>query len=93
MVTAVSDLAAPDDRRPGLVYERVAGDIAARIRAGELAPGTRLRAERELAAYYGIAYATMRKATRLLREQGYINTIHGQGTYIREREAWPDSRG
>ncbi|MGH3157629.1 MAG: GntR family transcriptional regulator, partial [Streptosporangiaceae bacterium] len=32
---------------------RVADDIAARIRSGELEPGTRLRSERELAEHYG----------------------------------------
>jgi DNA-binding GntR family transcriptional regulator len=88
----VSDLAAPDDRRPGLVYERVAADIAQRIRDGELAPGTRLRAERELAAHYGIAYTTMRKAMKVLRDQGYISTIHGQGTFVRPREHWPTQK-
>jgi DNA-binding FadR family transcriptional regulator len=44
-----SDIAAPGGQ-DDLIAIRVADDIAARIASGELAPGTRLRAERELAA-------------------------------------------
>jgi GntR family transcriptional regulator len=77
----VSDLAAGDSGAP-LAYERVADDIAARIASGELAPGTRLRAERELAAYYGVAYGTLRQAMKVLRERGLITTIHGRGTFV-----------
>jgi Bacterial regulatory proteins, gntR family len=43
----------------GLAYLRVADDIA-RIRSGELAPGTKLRPERELTEIYGVAYGTIR---------------------------------
>ena len=41
----VSEIAAPDGHEQELAYVRVAADIAARIASGELAPGTRLRAE------------------------------------------------
>jgi GntR family transcriptional regulator len=78
----VSDLAAGDSGAP-LAYERVADDIAGRIASGELKPGTRLRAERELATYYGVSYGTMRQAMKVLRERGLIDTIHGRGTFIR----------
>jgi len=77
-----SDLAAPDDNAE-LVYMRVADDIAARIASGELTPGTRLRSERDLAEHYGVAYGTIRRATKVLRERGLIETIHGRGTYVR----------
>lgn len=88
----MSDLAAPDGRRlsdiaaPGgqteLAYIRVADDITARIASGELASGTRLRAERDLAAHFGVAYGTVRHAMQLLRERGLIVTIHGRGTFV-----------
>lgn len=68
-----------------LMYEQVAEHIAARIEAGELAPGTRMPPERDLAAEYGVAYNTMRKATEILRERGLIITMHGRGTYVAER--------
>ena len=60
----VSDLAADPD--PERAYMRVADDIAARISSGELAPGARLRAERELAEYYEVAYGTIRHAVKVL---------------------------
>ena len=77
----MSDIAAPGGR-DDLVYVRVADDIAARIASRELAPGTRLRAERELATHYGVSYGTVRRAMEHLREQGLIVTIHGRGTFV-----------
>ena len=77
-----SDLAAPDDGGRELVYRRVADDIAARIASGELASGTRLRSERELAVYYEVAYTTLRKAMGVLRDRGLISTVRGRGTYV-----------
>jgi DNA-binding GntR family transcriptional regulator len=83
-VLRVSDIAAPGGQ-DDLVYMRVADDITARIASGELAPGTRLRAERDLAAHYGVAYGTIRRAMQILREKGLIVTIHGRGTFIAPR--------
>jgi DNA-binding GntR family transcriptional regulator len=63
---------------------RVADDITARIRSGELAPGTRLRAERELAEHYGVSYGSIRRAMEVLRERGLIMTRHGRGTFVKD---------
>ena len=52
-------------------------------RPGELAPGARLPAERDLATEYGVSYDTIRRATALLRERGLIITIVGRGTYVK----------
>lgn len=76
----MSDLAVDDNGR--LVWREVARDIEARIKSGELQPGTRLRSERELAEYYQCAYGTVRRAIADLRERGYIITEHGRGNYI-----------
>jgi DNA-binding GntR family transcriptional regulator len=70
-----------------LMYEQVAEHIAARIEAGELAPGTKMAPERDLSTEYGVAYNTVRKAMELLRERGLIVTMHGRGTYVAERPA------
>ena len=82
-VTGVSDIAAPGGGQDELVYVRVANDIAARIASGELQAGTRLRAERELATYYGVSYGTVRRAMQVLREQDLIVTIQGRGTFVK----------
>jgi DNA-binding GntR family transcriptional regulator len=78
----MSDLAAPGGRDSDLAYLRVADDIAARITSGELTAGTRLRAERDLATHYGVAYGTIRRAMQVLRERDLIETIHGRGTFV-----------
>ncbi|MFD3533543.1 GntR family transcriptional regulator [Streptomyces sp. NPDC058664] len=71
-----------DPQGPQLVYVAVADHIAARITAGELSPGARLPAERDLAEEYGVAYLTVRRAARVLRERGLILTVHGKGTFV-----------
>ncbi|MFI9121429.1 GntR family transcriptional regulator [Streptomyces bikiniensis] len=71
-----------DPQGPQLVYVAVADHIAARVAAGELAPGARLPAERDLAEEYGVAYLTVRRAARVLRERGLILTVHGKGTFV-----------
>ena len=81
----MSDLAAPGGRDSDLAYLRVADDIAARITSGELTPGTRLRAERDLATHYGVAYGTIRRAMQVLRERGLIESIHGRGTFVAQK--------
>ncbi|RKS76488.1 regulatory GntR family protein [Actinomadura pelletieri DSM 43383] len=74
----------PDQDGPTYTYVRVADHIAARIAAGELRPGARLPAERDLATEYGVAYLTIRRAAQELRERGLVMTVVGRGTYIAE---------
>ena len=78
----VSDLEAPAGRSADLAYVRVADDIATRITSGELVRGARLRAERELAYHYGVAYGTVRRAMKELRARGLIDTVQGRGTFV-----------
>jgi GntR family transcriptional regulator len=72
----------PADREPGYLYAAVADHIAARIAAGELLPGARLPAERDLAAEYSVAVLTARRAVRELRERGLVITLPSLGTYV-----------
>jgi GntR family transcriptional regulator len=82
----VSDQFRVDPDAPKLIYVQVADHVAARIEAGELAPGARLPAERDLAAQYGVSYDTIRRATALLRDRELIITIVGRGTYVKPTE-------
>jgi GntR family transcriptional regulator len=68
-----------------LAYVKVADDITAKIASGELAPGVRLRSERDLADDYQVSVDTIRRAAELLRERGLIETVQGSGTYVVER--------
>ena len=67
---------------PALIYVQVADWITGRIERGELAPGHKLPAERDLAAEIGVGYMTVRRAMRLLRERGLIVTVVGRGTFV-----------
>lgn len=69
------------------LYVQLADHITARIEAGELEPGRRLPPEREIAADYGVAFHTVRNATKVLRDRGLIITMHGRGTFVADRHA------
>jgi GntR family transcriptional regulator len=73
-----------DSTGPKLVYVQVADWITGRIERGELRPGHKLPAERDLAAEIGVGYMTVRRAMRLLRERGLIVTVVGRGTFVAE---------
>lgn len=68
---------------PDYVYEQIAADIAADIRAGELSSGSRLPSADELAEVYGVARLTARRAVRHLADQGLVVVRPGRGTYVR----------
>lgn len=72
----------PDADEPAYVYARVADHIAARIAAGELTPGSRLPGERDLAAEYGVALGTARRAIVELRERRLVVTLPAKGTFV-----------
>jgi DNA-binding transcriptional regulator YhcF (GntR family) len=63
-------------------YRRIAAGIAARIAAGELAPGDRIPSIRQLIADHGIAMATATKVIATLREQGLVQPRPGVGTVV-----------
>jgi GntR family transcriptional regulator len=73
----------PDAGQPGYVYMQVADHIALRIAAKELPVNARLPGERELAAEYGVALGTARRALVELRDRELVVTLPGKGTFIR----------
>lgn len=72
----------PDAGEPGYLWAAVAAHITARIEAGDLPPGARLPSERDLAAEYGVALMTARRAIRDLRERGLVRTLPSKGTFV-----------
>jgi len=67
---------------PEYAYAQVANHLEKRIRAGELPPLARLPGERELAAEYGVALGTVRRAMQEMRERGLVTTTPSKGTFI-----------
>lgn len=64
------------------LYVQAADYVARLIEAGELAPGQKLPAERDLATEWGVAYLTARRAVRELRERGLVVSRVGKGTFV-----------
>jgi GntR family transcriptional repressor for pyruvate dehydrogenase complex len=62
--------------------EMVAEQILAKIRSGELAPGGRLPAQRDLAVMLGVGRSSVREAINALVVTGVLEAIHGKGTYV-----------
>jgi len=84
MVITMSGVAPfdPGAGEPAYVYVRMADHLAARIAAGDLPPGARLPGERDLAAEYGVALGTARRAITDLRERGLVVTLPAKGTFV-----------
>jgi len=71
-----------DPSSPVPLYKQAADHVAARAASGELARGQRLPGEHDLAQEWGVAYLTVRRAMRELRERGLVTTVPGKGTYV-----------
>jgi GntR family transcriptional regulator len=67
---------------PSYAYAQVAAHLEGRIRSGELAPGSQLPNEREMAASYGVALGTMRKAVGILKEKGLVIVTPHKGVFV-----------
>ncbi|MBG0855081.1 GntR family transcriptional regulator [Streptomyces spinoverrucosus] len=70
-----------EDPRPP--YVQAADVLRTAIHDGELRPGERLPAARELQRRFGIASSTVQNALRLLKEEGLIYSVLGRGSYVR----------
>jgi len=69
------------------LYQQIAGIIAQKIKSRDLPPGTRLPAERDLAALFEVSRTTAINAYRLLEQEGLVRTRVGSGTYVAEQPA------
>jgi GntR family transcriptional regulator, transcriptional repressor for pyruvate dehydrogenase complex len=63
--------------------EAIAGALAERILAGELAAGDRLPSERRLALEFGASRPIVRESLRSLIERGLIEVGPGRGAFVR----------
>ena len=64
-------------------YLQISDDIHRRILSGEWKPGDNISAEMTLAAEYGVALGTIRKALQELRNKDIVECQHGVGTFVR----------
>lgn len=66
-------------------YVSIAGDLAARIRSGELRPGTQLPSNAELVQTHGVSNIVIRRSISLLQSQGLVRTVRRRGAFVAER--------
>ena len=70
-------------------YKNLVDRYAADIRAGRLAPGTRLPTHRQLAAQEGLALVTASRIYAELEAMGLVSGEAGRGTFVRETSLAP----
>lgn len=73
------------NRRPRLRSVSVHDELSHRIVDGLLPAGSKLPAETELAAEFGVSRATLRDALRSLESEGLVRRMQGSGTFVTER--------
>lgn len=66
----------------GLLSDHVRDELLRRIHSGELAVGSKLPNEQELCDLFEVSRITVREAVRSLVEAGYLNRLHGSGTFV-----------
>lgn len=72
----------PGVKTGGLLSERVADGILARIASGEWGPGHRLPGERQLAGELGVSRVSVRAALQNLKARGLLDAVQGGGTRV-----------
>jgi len=71
-----------DHLDPTPLHQQLAAIIRERIRSGEYRPRQVLPSETHLQQEHGVARGTVRQAMALLREEGWIVTIQGRGSFV-----------
>lgn len=77
----------PSTLRKVKLSDTVASELLLLIRNGTYPSGTRLPAERELSAHFGVSRASLRDAFRQLELLGQVEIRQGDGTYVRSPDA------
>jgi DNA-binding FadR family transcriptional regulator len=72
---------------PQRLYRQIAEQLRSLIGQGEFAPGSRLPAERDLAAQLGVSRPSVREALIALEVEGWVEVRTGSGVYVLERPA------
>lgn len=77
----------PDD--PRQTSQQIANKLRAAILTRKLAPGDKLPSQPDLAARYGVARETVKRALEILRNERLIITRQGSGAFVRAQTQRP----
>ena len=72
-------------------YAQVVDEIKRRIEQGEYEPGSLLPSEHQLVQDFGVSRPTIVKALSALRQENWIETQQGKGSFVRGRPALADA--
>jgi DNA-binding FadR family transcriptional regulator len=64
------------------LYQEIVEHVQGQILSGELKPGDRIPAERELALHFHVSRAAVREAIKALAEKGLVEVHVGRGTFV-----------
>lgn len=65
------------------LYIQVSNSIKDDIQKGKLIRGEKLPNEAQLVEKLGVSRGTIRKSLSLLNEEGYVETVHGKGSFVK----------
>jgi DNA-binding GntR family transcriptional regulator len=68
-------------------YVQLIGELRRRIEAGEYPPGSLLPGEHQLSEEFQATRSTVVRGLRVLRDEGWIETKQGRGSFVRGRPA------
>jgi DNA-binding GntR family transcriptional regulator len=75
-----------DHGGPEYLYLQLAAVLRERIRSGKMPPRSRVPSLTALAAEYDLADMTVRRALRILIDEGLIETRPGRGTFVKGQD-------
>ena len=64
------------------LYEQIINQIKENVLKGELAQGTLLPSIRMMAKELKVSIITVKRAYEELETEGFVQTVHGKGTYV-----------
>ncbi|UXR31229.1 GntR family transcriptional regulator [Staphylococcus simulans] len=68
------------------IYEQIKQQIKENILKGYISPGDHLSSMRELAKDLRVSLITTKRAYEDLEKDGFVTTIRGKGTYVKEQD-------
>ncbi len=75
-----------DREGPVPPYRQIAEDLRRQIEDGTIPPGRRIPSTVEMEQKYNVARDTLRKATRVLKDEGLVESVRGMGLYVVDRQ-------
>ena len=79
-----------DREGPVPPYRQIADDLRRKIEDGTIPPGRRIPSTVEMEQEYEVARDTLRKATKVLKDEGLVESVQGMGLYVVDRSQPPE---